>query len=357
MKRILTLFLALFALEQLNAQAPVTDISWLPSAGDKFYIYRITYTQTTNPFINPGDTGANVTWDFNEKAFNLNYPTDSILYKLPSAVPVTPVNSQTNLAYGDSTNYVCYIKNLQGLSLTQSRSTAVNNTEFPITKSVYYNPPLIFKNNLTFRSSFIDTSIDYHNYRYSGLDSPARGKSLSNHKYDAYGTLKISSLQFNNVIRTFEQRQQRDSFYNSNDKFYNQSNVYTWHSSSLGNALLTYIESYSVNLSSTNDTSRYASLTLKLPSTYITSMFTPVAPLEQVSASFYNNEIIIKAEKDFRNTDYIIYDIQGRTVKQGKISIFSNKQENIPLNTLPKGTYLLKLQGNNINKTFKLIKQ
>src|SRR5690606_12273359 len=140
MKAAFKIFILLICGSQVYGQAPVTDISWLPSAGDKFYIYRITNEQTSDPTINPGDTRENVVWDFNHKNFVLTNPTDSITYGTPSSISITPVNPQANLAYGDSTNYICFIKNVDGLYLTEGRSTSVNNPEYPIYLSVNTNP-------------------------------------------------------------------------------------------------------------------------------------------------------------------------------------------------------------------------
>lgn len=356
MKNILYLISILSFVTQVYGQSPVTSISWLRNPGDKFYFYQITQGQTSDPTINPGDTGANVVWNFNHKNFLLAYPDDSATYTTPSAIGITPVNSQVNLALGDSTNYGFYIKNSQGLMYAQSRSTAKNNPEYPITYSVYTNPHIDFKTNLSFRDSFYDTAVYYRHYRYSLLDSPSRGKSISLHKYDGFGTLNVAGIQIDSVIRVTEERYQRDSQYNNPNKFYSYAKIYTWHSRLFKNNILTYVEAYNVKINgSSHDTTRYKGLTLKIPAPYPTSIPNPPAESQNaLNAYISGNTIEVITDQEIGNTIYILYNLQGRELKSGEISLYTQKRNSIPINNLSPGTYILKLQNTKVNQTIKL---
>lgn len=98
----------------------------------------------------------------------------------------------------------------------------------------------------------------------------------------------------------------------------------------------------------------------------ITDPFIVVEESEGFNASIspnpFQNEInlrIVALEQNLK-VDYTLYDIMGRTITNNTISLIENEQNyQLPINTnnLSTGIYILKINQNGKEKTFKLVKR
>jgi hypothetical protein len=352
MRKLIILWLFLISRLITEAQAPVLDAGWLPNAGDKYYKYDL-YGDT---IINPADTGANIIWDYKSVFGKASTPFDSFDFVNPASRSINCLNNAANLASGSPDNCFCFIKNANGVYLTEHKEIFPD-TAIGRLHAVFTKPELWLKNNINFRQTLSDTSIYYYNWN-NATDSPFRGKEIKYIKYDGYGTLKIAGYQYDSVIRIREQFINNDTAADvAKDSTIWSYDQYNWYNIHIHAPLVSIIRAWHIrNKHFEHDTLKtelHASITMPVDSLGSSPHGSGIGG---AGASFNGNSIIINGAQG-QNFTYALFDAAGRLITDGKPEIISNKSWQIPVSNISQGMYILRIQDKTgQSKSIKLVK-
>jgi hypothetical protein len=341
----------------LQGQAPIMDSSWMPRAGDKYYIFNLTFSPGANMDFMASDTGVNVTWDYNSNFSIDSTVSDSFDFVSPSARFINCSNPNANLADGDSANYQCFIKNSNGIYYTDIHKTG--SAAFGKIIDTFLNPETFLVNNLNIRQVAYDTAIERYNFTYSYNDSNNKSIKYKTLKYDGFGTLKVLNIDFDSAIRLTEKNISHDSVYRDS-LYYNITgiaHIYSWFIRSVHVPILKIANYWGVKWNGIGyDTIMYNKfVTFSQPSGGQCSF---VFQIDKSNALFNGNNIMINnaAGKDLQ---YALYDMKGSLIKNGSANVCGNKSWKISAGHISPGMYILKIQDSSggHQKAIKLVKQ
>lgn len=155
------------------AQPILTDSSYNPVAGDKFYSHLF---NITGPAF--GDSGANVFWDFYSISEHSN---DSIVFQNPIGTPYSDSFPDATICYNDRGTYYYY-------ATDTSRYSFIGNQNY-----TYSNRADLMRYPFTYRSDFTDTSTLF--------SSTYNSTHIYHFHCDGYGTLRLPTGIYHNVLR------------------------------------------------------------------------------------------------------------------------------------------------------------
>jgi hypothetical protein len=206
-----------------SIQLPVLDSRYLPMIGDtrKFKMY-----DTNN--VNPGPSGENATWDFTYLIENPFEYTEEFVEPIIS--PVFWRFSQSNIAIR---NIDLYQNMLTFLNVNPNSSTFLYYGEGDSLPGVrryrQYNNPIPLYKGTTFSYNYNASDIGRtisENYLNNGVISS--GNYQDSVSGDAWGTLKLPGITYNNVLREKLIINTQDSV-NGNQIYYTQMKIFNWY--------------------------------------------------------------------------------------------------------------------------------
>jgi len=173
------------------SQAPTLTIGAAPSVGDVF----VYFTADTN--VSTSLTGANQTWDFS--SLNISTTTKSESYVTPASLDSIARGADTITCSNYFPNASTAILNSLIFYLSSTNNQFVNwgyVTPGLIVRG-YSDPQVLLTYPFTFNSSVNDTYYD----QYSSPFASGFEKGVSTTVGDGWGTLKLPSKTYNNVLR------------------------------------------------------------------------------------------------------------------------------------------------------------
>lgn len=217
------------------AQSPLMDSTALTRAGDKYYVYEVSYIDT----VRTQDTGANITWDYSDATYYADYPSDSSDFALPQNRPFYCNDPKVNLVVGTPSRHSCMIRDTSGIWVTEFAYASSDSSVW--VHYLYTKPERIRYPSFRFRQEYRDTSISIEDYgKGKPSDSLNKVTEYVHAKYDGYGTLKFKDKTFSSCIRIHTTLFQVDSMYydSSYHKTYSLYERYDWYTSSMHEPVL-----------------------------------------------------------------------------------------------------------------------
>lgn len=206
-----------------SVQLPVLDSRYLPMLGD---IRKFRMSDTNN--VNPGPSGENVIWDFSGINEHILEYTEE--YVEPVLSPVFWRFSQSNLAIR---NIDLYQELFTFMNVNPNTNTFLYYGEGDSSTSerryrLYTNAiPLVNGSTFTYNSS-INSSGKTTSENYLNFGTTSSGNYQDSVSGDAWGTLKLPGVTFNNVLREKLIINTQDTV-NGNQNYYTSMKMYSWY--------------------------------------------------------------------------------------------------------------------------------
>jgi hypothetical protein len=223
------LFFILFLFVNVSFSQPVLNFeNSAPQIGDTF---RYFYPSQNSLIALPGNSGADVTWNFS----SLEIPTWSqedpsiFAYVNPSEIASSNNFPNSNLAkrsVGSSSQFWFY--NANSDSLSYLGDIFMSSVRF------YHDPEIKIKYPFTFQNSFSDSLRS--NYTQNGVSYKREGKVTVT--ADAFGTLILPDTTINDVIRIKVEESMQISSGNTSNNF--NSLYYYWYKPGIRDYILYY---------------------------------------------------------------------------------------------------------------------
>jgi len=170
------------------AQSTITNSNSNPIFGEQFKV------SVYSTMVMPGDSGANVTWDFTTIGSDSIVTWSSVAPQSGSQI----AGANLNVLYSPQ-NYYCY-----NVSQTKKQITGIVVNGVVLT---YSNPEDMFRYPMTYQNEYSDTWAC--TFTSSGYLIARTGKSVAS--IDGYGTLKLPNKTITNVLRLHYQQDYMDS--------------------------------------------------------------------------------------------------------------------------------------------------
>jgi hypothetical protein len=281
------------------------------------------------PAAVPGAAGANKTWDFS----NLSPTVGDITRLTYSAAPAgNPFGA--NLVQKSSDSLYRYINKQAGGSYV---AAIIDSSADGDNISVSYatNTMLQIKRPCSYNTVATDTFSD----QYSVMGATVTGGGTISLKADGYGTLKLPTGTFNNVLRIRAEHVQNDTFGPPISMSITNTIVsYTWYDNDHVAPLLR-IDS-TISIGSSDVTTAYL-----LNETYPLAVTDAMAKTQNATASFTNEGLILRSEfKTDRKYEMNLYNFSGQLMHHS-VFIPTSTMQKFPLTTdLIPGLYVVKLK-------------
>jgi len=320
MKKSLLSFLGVALSASVIAQ-PTLD------ASDLNYTIGVTYESANAQYINPGSSGANVTWDFS--AFSPTATTTIV----PQAGNQSFPNSNITLNYGQAEAY--FEENATGRSMwgVNASGTIISYTDPD--KIMFY--PLTYNSTETnnFAASF-----------FSGVQFDRAGTTEVT--YDGYGTVITPTGTFNNAVRVYIQQVYSDTYQGGVINYV--SNIYTW-----------YIENYPDPIASVSELYVDGQLNNSY-SQYTTSQTASLLTEENKDFQIYpnpaNDNIKFRSLNNLDVEQIKVINNVGQVVKSISSTEITLNETNVNVSDLESGVYFVHITGKNGSvQSRKFIKQ
>lgn len=325
MKHSLLLVAALAISGSLAAQPTLNHSNLSPVAGEKFYQYTCATSGVTN-----GASGAGVTWNFS--GLTTLY-TDSLEYIACMSTPYCDTFPGSTLAVDHGGGYYEYY-------ITDADQFAVSGYgDAPY--SEYYSDPISLLNYpMTYGTTSIDT------YAYSQPSAPYYSNGVDTFHGDAWGTLILPSGTFPNTLRVHLRLSVHDSDLSGGSPAVitdNYNDLYFWYTPGFHNPLLMmYYDTSGTGTPTLQDVLYY---------TAPASLKTNNSIVAQENAEVYPNPVSdllhIRYNAPVAQTITVsLTDMAGRVVGSSLTKDVSTGANELtyPVNTLPAGMYIMKLQ-------------
>ncbi|MBX9850771.1 MAG: T9SS type A sorting domain-containing protein [Cytophagaceae bacterium] len=333
MKNIYLLIIALGFISGLYAQ-PVINQNNYPAVGDT-----LSGTYDFSAAWNSGASGINATWDFSTLSTG---SSTSFPYIAPSSTPYAATFASSNLTLQQlSVNYSYFISNASAFEITGIVTAFPSAVIRPFT-----DPQKIITFPFTYLNNFKDTARTA-NYNVSGGNHQRR-VVYSETKADAYGSLQLPGITYNNVLRLLITSETIDSTFNSGNVFQNRSvsidTNYYWISEDRKPYLLVLSKNVIDNGTPTIFAQYFSDPTWP----------TGIKDQQNIYVNVYpnpaDNFIRIDIQEEYFNSlsepQLILLDQQGKEVYSEKIS---SANTFISRNNLPSGIYFYKISSDKEN--------
>jgi hypothetical protein len=331
MKKISTLVLSVLTLSSI-AQPTLTGNN-APTVGTS---YSVKSADTVG--IMPGASGANKTWNF-DLTFTSSPETASFIDA--SGTPYASSFPSANLAfestYGSTTSYTYYVTNANEYSLVGSKSNDGYTETFSNTEVLTHFP---FNFNDTYQDDYESTfTSTWGNGNFSGSATQT---------YDAYGTLTINGVTYDNVARIKEVSEYAGSY--SGQSYTGGYEAYSWYPS---NGRIPVLSISTGSYSYGSDDYYYKSVTLAeeeaLSSNDVKDAEFDFA-ITSLIAQGQNANATVNAPANEINVE--VYDVVGRCISKQQFD--STMSIEIETAQLAKGMYLVQVQAGNAVATKKI---
>lgn len=323
-KTLLASVITLASATILSAQVTITYANHGINVGDAF-----TYYPADTVGVQAGPSGSNQTWNFS----NLNIGTTSGLtnYVAPASTPYGSSFSTSNLATSDASgNYGYYNSTSSALNLT---GVANASTTVP-----YSNPELTMSYPFAYSNTMTDNF--YSTYTSNSVNAIRSGTITLT--ADGSGTLILPSGSYT-VLRVKGVQDFSDSligFYSVQYHFVS----YWWYAANQKFPLMTFSQLSTTIMSNTS----YSE------SVIINSQVVGISesPSLITSVNLFPNPANENAHLNFtvaenQNVNILVTDLEGRVIEninRGQLAA-GEYTETLDLATLPKGIYMVKVQG------------
>jgi len=329
----------------LNAQITLTAAQHNPIVGD---LIKMSFGDTTN--FNPGDTGANHTWDFS----SLTLATGNIntAYISPGSTPYAASFPAASVSLYESSLFTyTYYKvsassmNLIGIAnpgLTLPYNDEEIYTKYPFTFRSFYND--------NFHGSFTDIPNALKYDRTGTISSIA----------DGYGILKLHGKVFNNVLRLKTIQQMDDASIDTDmgDTFETKhiyTRTYTWWTAidKLPILEFTYMSQESDLLPGLLQETKY----IKINQLATSIRVDPFPGNVRIYPNPCTDKLLLEINSPFNQSlTYSICDMSGRIIlsKQSEVFTGYNRVET-DVSLLSNGVYSLKINNTTTNLTLKFL--
>ncbi|MCX6230772.1 MAG: T9SS type A sorting domain-containing protein [Bacteroidetes bacterium] len=355
MKKILPILILLSLRLCAFTQAPVLDsANIVHKDGDSIF-----YWDGNINYYDPGNSGANVFWDFS--SVNFTIPVTS-----PAQLTYSMIYSDPPTYYPTGCNLVDFSMSPVGNEIKRyyladiNKLVAMGEATTPVAEAYYLPSRYIFKFPFTYLSGFLDST----NYQSDFQPGPNTTKHNRKFHYsvvaDGWGSLKILNKTHTNVIRvrTINQWTDTSTLYSNNipyftNSYYGIDTIYSWYKPNTYEALLSmstgWQDSSGVWI---NHKSGYISpYGLEYLPCFVgvneNTIFKNISVSPNPAREFFNvytNERISRVEVlDFRG-------ILLKTFLKPKVS------EEYYVGNLLKGLYFVRIYAEGMVDTFKLVK-
>lgn len=351
-KTLFSLTLALAAQSALFAQ-PLLQMNVIPDIGDAATLY-----EADSNSINPGNTGANMTWNFSGLSPLAGTQPTPYFYLAPSNTPPAyaakfpTANFATKLA-SDTAVYAYYKKEANQFSLLGFTNDYYTQ-EYPNT-DIQFKP-------LSYNQSYSD---DFTNTTDAGTGFIFYGKGTRTSTYDAYGPLTTPTGTYQNAMRVRTVTSQTDSasYFGNQIVYHYDITTYNWFAANQPGALVSINYNHTVSaviipgfdtlvtdlgvLKSVNYISNVALGAFERPAelTGVTLRLAGANPVVDEMA------LLITAEV---NQDFQIWmtDVSGRVLDTRSLSVVAGENRmSLPVGHLSAGAYFLTLTDGKAVKT------
>lgn len=311
MEKFYTLLISLigtFSMSTIVAQPSLSNQN-LASDGDSFTIYTNTNLSSGS---NPGNSGANVTWDFS----SMGAGTSSALTYSSASSPDYP---DANILFSTqgSSNYF----DVQNDALTYYGFSTTNASSVFTDGQDQIRVPMSYNDNYTDQFAGTYDAFGQVFDRTGTLDVTA----------DGYGTLSTPQGTYSNVLRIRLIRTSTDEM-NGQTLSNNLDTIYFWYNEYTPHPIMTY----TINYVDGSEQGRFAN--------YMDDGDVVLStPEEKINISAYPNpaDDIYNIEADRRIESMTIFDMKGRQVLN---TLPGNKVFTVDVNQLPRGQYFYELR-------------
>jgi len=281
------------------------------------------YEDCVTAGVLPGNSGANVTWDFS----NLSPKSSTV-----TQVIASPTTVVTGSLFPSST-FLEQLSDGTELYITKSAGTSVvdgiHDPNGPFTM-VYSDPMELMKRPVTFGAQFVDAfanTFTVSSYKFSG-------KGTSTITADGYGTLILPTKTYSNVLRVKRSYVEQDSMLQFGSVSTSTYVTFLWFSNTNVNSLLT-IDSLK---SSSSTAPPLKSVSYLIDNSPVTTDIGNVAGIDNIFGFFPNpaeGEVNVIATE---TGELKITDALGNVVGS---MIIENKTLTINTCNYPSGVYIL----------------
>ncbi len=342
MKNIFTYLILLIGGNQLIAQ-PVIDASYYPQPGQVQERVSVIHLG-----IEPGEAGANRTWDFTGLQLPAGAQRTTFENVLPAETPFGSAFPQANVAgvITDTVELYAYYKTGNDGWHWLGVGTEFGPQEFEDPLTIL--KPLAFNESFTDQASaaYIFPEVEYHQYIEEEV------------WYRAYGTLKLPQATFHNVILVETNQLEIDSFLFVEEGFYSVDTLIT----QIWNWMIPNVAGPIGTLSITNGTSKfvvvgeepqYSSFGPEYDVAFDINTTTSVHTPKNQSITQFScapnpatgmTWLSIDAKNGFSNATLKLLDGMGRVIRTENLALTDGEQS-IPLDLtgLPSGLYWVSL--------------
>ena len=325
---------------------PTLQMNVVPDIGD---VVTIQEADTNN--VNPGNPGANQTWNFANLQPLSGSPATQYIYLAPSNTPPQYATKfpAANLAVKINSDTIVY-----GYSKKETNQYSLLGIKNAFIEQLYPNPDIQLK-TLSYNGSFTD---DFTNYTDAGTGIVFYAAGSRTVKYDAYGTLTTPTGTYQNAMRIKSVSNQVDSAEFSGIKIINRTDIttYDWLLANYPGVLLSIYYIHTINetsfiglpipptitdLGTTKNVNYIAGLS--------TSIFDRPDELAGVRVSLAGSNpavdllaVQIAAEAGSENLQILLTDVNGRVLETRSLSVVAGENRiELPVGHLSAGAYFL----------------
>jgi len=300
--------------------------------------------------IEPGNAGANQTWDFTSLQIQTGTVATQYLYVAVAGTPYAASFPTANIAIkiNEDTAIYSYARKETG----QFSSLGVATEGFLQT---YTDPQILLKTPLNFNGSFQD---DFAYTTDAGDDLFLYSEGSRTLTYDAYGTLKTPLGNFNNVIRTKSVSAQVDSASFSGIVIINHTDAitYDWLVANQAGPIVSITYTSGISETRIPDFDTLVTVTpptksVSYTSAAATSVFSAPTVLSGLSITTLGPNPVVDqltlrfdAEQSGQALRVIIMDATGKEVENQSIRTVAGENSwSLPVDRLAAGNYFLTL--------------
>ncbi len=361
MKKIISVLVFLAIQWSAFTQAPVLDsANIVHKDGDSIFSWngRI-------DFYAPGNSGANVFWDFS--AINFTIPdtnVNQLFYIFVFSDPPVYRPGGCNLVYFSMSPVGNEIKTYFYADINKLELMGDETT--PVFDNKYFPPKCILKFPFTYLSEFSDSTNSHNVFSPSYISGISNTKSYYSVLADGWGSLKILNITHTNVlrVRTISHWTDTSDYYVYNGAppvtsyGYGADTVYQWYTPNTYEPLMSmgttwqdssgvwinhkggYITPYGLN---------FLNMYMGIKETNVSQNFT-------ISPNPASGKITIdlQGNKNFHNTIISIYDIMGQLILQQSLKV---QKTELNIASYAKGVYIVKVNNDKYSMESKFVKE
>ncbi|HRZ41351.1 MAG TPA: T9SS type A sorting domain-containing protein [Bacteroidales bacterium] len=338
MKKLLP-FLFFVSFSMALFSQPVINASFNPAPGDNYKYHPV------NTVITPGASGANVTWDFSTVQIIYNPITGK--YMSPSATPYNNDFPGCNVAYEDF-----FVAGTYHYYETTASKMEKKGYASVLVVANYSDPQIMFTYPFTYNTVVSDSFKCSAPVGTMVLDKTGHWEA----KGDAYGTLRLPSGNYSNVLRIRTTSYTLDDYGSSVGNYEVDAEEYLWVSTTTKVPLLRIAVEYHFANGSPVDTIEYIRV-----SDEVSGVGDPEGNITHLQ--LYPNPASGTVNLEFRlnrpsAVALTLLSADGKIIRTQSEADGSTgfMRREMDISLLPKGLYFLKFEADGVNRVFKVLK-